>query len=102
MDTTPGVVEPPDTLTHGTDEESENPMLCDTTLDATLTGTGAGLDEVPNVIANEALPEESTRSGEAGRTLRVTPSSPVAGVVAESATVSVNPPSPTTVGVPTI
>ncbi len=77
-------------------------MSCDTRLDATAMVEGWGADDVPAVMAKDALLVERTISGEAGRMETVAPSKPVAGVGAESATVRVKPESPAVVGVPPI
>jgi hypothetical protein len=102
IETVPGVVDAPVAVSHGTEGLEENVMLCETMLDATEIAAGEGAEEVPAVIANEALLLESTISGDAGRMVIDTPSNPVAGVAAESVTVMVKPASPAVVGVPPI
>lgn len=89
IETTPGVVEPPATVSHDTDAEVEKEMFCETTLEATPTVFAAGGAEVPCVIENETLDAASTRSADCGRTVMLTPSNPDAAGVAESVTLAV-------------
>jgi hypothetical protein len=88
-ETTPGVVDPPETVSHGTDAEVEKVIFCETTLDATPTVSAEGGAEVPEVIENERLDAASTRSADCGRTFRLAPNKPEAGGMAESVTLIV-------------
>ena len=89
IETTPGVVDPLDTVSQAVDVETKKVMFCETTLEATPTELAEGGAEVPAVIENERPDEASTRSADCGRTLRLTPSSPDDGGVAESAALTV-------------
>ena len=102
MDRTLGVDDPPDTVSHGADAAVENAILWETTLEVIPTTVGEGTAEAPDAIEKGTLEDASTISMDAGRMLRLTPSSPAAGGVAESAAVSVKLKSPAVVGEPLI
>ena len=102
IETLPGVVEDPPTVSQGTDEAAVNVSAWAPEDDATGMVAGAGAELVPAVIANDALACASTRFVIAGWTLPVTVRLAVAGVAAESVTITVNVKLPGVAGVPPI
>jgi hypothetical protein len=96
----PGVPAAPPTSSHGTEDDFVNASTCDTTLEETAIALGAGAAVVPDVMANEVEPADSTRSGAVGLMVPVT--SIVAGVPAESVATIEKAKSPAAEGVPEI
>src|SRR6185312_7260864 len=89
MESAPGVLLPPVTLSHGAVVAVVKFRIWLEMLEVTLTALPAGGADVPAVRAKDTLAVESTRSGALGRMATDMASEPVLGGVAESATPTV-------------